>query len=300
MAAPVSQHQSHMPGSFEPMDYIDSHSMDYFDGQSDYVDAQSTLYVEDYPNVWDDPFERLTTQQDNWREREPPAPWATSRLAGLDLESVEWRTYEPPACLKFIPDAVPDVLRDIIISSVEAVRKQAEIDHQQLQEEEERKKAAEVEARGAEKRKKQDDEHYLPIIIPEHDPEGGNNEVSVKVLGLLDSAESGKDVKGKGKATSSSSPPPSSSGASSPEPDLVLPPIKGIRSRLAVLDKLFARSRRSGESSSAGYTREALKKQFLISSPVPGSFSHGGAAARQMASLTKIMPEPLVQEQTPV
>ncbi|KAL7922607.1 hypothetical protein ACQKWADRAFT_74281 [Trichoderma austrokoningii] len=140
---------------------------------------------------------------------------------------VDWREYEPPAALRKAPTIKSQILLDIIFSSIENVRSRVE-EEKRLQKE----AAEEAERRTAEERQKaKGKEPYLPIIIP--------TEAS-----------------------------PSTVAPSTPSNFIMSGgnglPAKAEKRGLFRLRNIFQRSPEGGESSAAGWSREALRHKLEI------------------------------------
>jgi hypothetical protein len=119
------------------------------------------------------PFEELADLQQAWREREPVLSWTTDKTEGIDLEGIDWQSYDPPAALREMPDVNSQILVDIVEQSLENVRTRATEEYRQRRDEEERRLAEETEARKA----KRAEDLFLPIIIVEDEPDLGSDEV---------------------------------------------------------------------------------------------------------------------------
>ena len=194
---------------------------------------------EDAEDMFSRSFETLEELQNEWARKEEVRPVSTepAQVEELELGDVDWHKFSPPEALFKAPGITAEILLGIISSSVENVKQRiAELDRMQ-EEEEDRRKKAEKEA--AEKDKSE--EPYLPIIIP---PSRPPTPPSPKT-----DVASGKQPEHIVPAPAPASPPSTNDERAS-------------KSRFA-LRRLFQRhSEGSGESSTAGGAREALRQKL--------------------------------------
>lgn len=125
-----------------------------------------TFEADDFIDLHDNPFEVLAGIQESWRQKDRGGPWSAHRFPVLDLEDIDWHSYDPPAALRKTPDVTSQILLDIVSSSIENIKVQAANEARQKQEEEEQS----ANAGPGPKLGHNGDEPYLPIIIREERP----------------------------------------------------------------------------------------------------------------------------------
>lgn len=190
--------------------------------------TSASLGPDDSITLYENPYTALEKLQDasKGKEIEPPA----------DMNSVDWRKYEPPAALRKAPTIKSQLLLDIIFSSIENVKSRVE-EEERLQKE----AAEEAERRTAEERRKaKGKEPYLPIIIPTEDSRAESSSSNINAKRTV--------------APSTASDFMMSGGNGLPE--------KVEKRRKFGLRNIFQRSPEGGETSAAGKSREALRNKL--------------------------------------
>ncbi|KAL7897530.1 hypothetical protein HDV63DRAFT_367911 [Trichoderma sp. SZMC 28014] len=229
--------------------------------------TSASLGPDDSITLYENPYTALEKLQDasKGKEIEPPA----------DMNSVDWRKYEPPAALRKAPTIKSQLLLDIIFSSIENVKSRVE-EEERLQKE----AAEEAERRTAEERRKaKGKEPYLPIIIPTEDSRAESSSSNINAKRTV--------------APSTASDFMMSGGNGLPE--------KVEKRRKFGLRNIFQRSPEGGETSAAGKSREALRNKLetkilsLDTKSADPKTQEAIAALRKSRFLKAVDPDELVE-----
>ncbi|GFP56304.1 probable E3 ubiquitin-protein ligase ARI9 [Trichoderma asperellum] len=189
--------------------------------------TSASLGPDDSITLYENPYTALDKLQDASKDKEIESSG--------DVNSVDWRKYEPPAALRKAPTIKSQILLDIIFSSIENVKTRVEEEERLLKEATE-----EAERRTAEeKHKAKGKEPYLPVIIPIEDSP----------------AESSSNINAKRAVTPRAASDFMMSGGNGL-------PVKGEKRRKFGLRNIFQRSPEGGETSAAGRSREALRHKL--------------------------------------
>ena len=202
---------------------------------------------EDMAGLHDNAFQSVQATEDETPVQAPAtASWLAGNSFDMDLGDVDWHRYEPPIALHKAHNVTSLILLDILTQSIVNVKTRVAEEDQTKQIEDER--IQRVEEEEAAKHGKSP-EPYLPIIIPAERP-------------LEPDMSSMNDMYSRAGVTSTSVIPASTKSTVAAVP--ILKDRKDGGRKRNAFRRLFQKAPESGESSSAGGAREALRQKLEV------------------------------------